>query len=492
METKTYKDIFEVASVGLAVVSTDGQIVETNNYLSHILGHSKEEFITSHLKDFCLVVEATDVLSNIKKLADKNISEFNSTINLLKADGSTCLVRIKASPLLNETNSVENILIVINDLTKQINFEKELQNEKTVVDAIMDNLPVPIFFKDLEGKFTRVNKALLVKHGFESPDEIIGKTDYDLFDYSHAEKSFNDELRVIKERTTLYGYIAKEEWKNGKVTWSLTTRLPLIEQGKVIGTFGISRNVTDTVLAEENAKKTLKELRAVNANKDKFFSIISHDLKSPFNGLLGITEILDSDYDELELDEIKEMIQIMRNLTVKVYELLEGLLQWAQTQTGRMEYDFEKIDIYDKCEKVIELLVINANSKKIVLQNEVNKETFALADKQATFTVLRNLVANAIKFTKPEGTINIESEIKDNMVYVSVTDSGIGMSNKSINKLFKIGEHHTTVGTNGETGSGVGLLLCKELIEKQEGKIWVESEEGVGSKFTFTLPIFAE
>ncbi len=492
METKTYKDIFEVASVGLAVVSTDGKIVETNNYLSSILGHSKEEFITSHLKDFCLAVEATDVLSNIKKLTNKSISEFSSTINLFKVDGSTCLVRIKASPLLNETNNVENILIVINDLTKQINFEKELQNEKTVVDAIMDNLPDPIFFKDLEGKFTRVNKALLVKHGFESPDEIIGKTDYDLFDYSHAEKSFNDELRVIKEKITLYGYIAKEEWKNGKVTWSLTTRLPLIEQGKVIGTFGISRNVTDTVLAEENVKKTLEELKAVNTNKDKFFSIISHDLKSPFNGLLGITEILDSDYDELELDEIKEMIQIMHNLTVKVYDLLEGLLQWAQTQTGRMEYDFEKIDIYDKCEKVIELLITNANNKNIVLKNEVNKETFALADKQATLTVLRNLIANAIKFTKPEGTINIESEIKDNMVYVSVTDSGIGMSNESINKLFKIEEHHTTIGTNYETGSGVGLLLCKELIEKQEGKIWAESEEGVGSKFTFTLPIFAE
>ncbi|MBI9073677.1 MAG: HAMP domain-containing histidine kinase, partial [Melioribacteraceae bacterium] len=205
-------------------------------------------------------------------------------------------------------------------------------------------------------------------------------------------------------------------------------------------------------------------------------------------GILGITEMLVSDYDELTDDEIKEMIHLLRNSSVKVFDLLEGLLEWARTQTGRMEYIFENIDLYEQSIKTIELLKTNAQNKNIFLKNGVKENTLVFADKRATETVLRNLITNAIKFTKPDGIIKVETEKRDSEIAISVSDSGIGMSDKDKNKLFKIEVHHTTVGTNNEAGTGVGLILCKELVEKHGGKIWVESELGVGSKFIFTLP----
>jgi signal transduction histidine kinase len=236
-------------------------------------------------------------------------------------------------------------------------------------------------------------------------------------------------------------------------------------------------------------KKSEKKLLEINANKDKFFSIISHDLKSPFGSILGISEMLVSDYDELSSDEIKEMIIILRNSSINVYELLEGLLEWAQTQTGRMKYEFENINLFDKSKKAISILRANAENKNIVITNKIKEGTYVFADKKAISTIIRNLVANAIKFTHPGGNITLSSEKLDDKIVVSVSDTGVGLSEKDINKLIKIEEHHTTVGTNNETGTGVGLILCKELVEKHGGKIWVESELGKGSKFMLTLPI---
>ncbi len=488
----TFEKIFNVALIGLAVISTEGKIIKVNKHFAKTLGYTEEKLNTLYLENLCLDAEYVKIKEKIKQILEGKISDFSVTINLLKADGTYCLVNIKTSPLVDESCNIENIIIVAKNITKQAKFESELRSEKTIVEAMMENLPDAVFFKDLNGKFVKVNKALLIKHGFKNESEIIGKTDFDLFSYSNASKAFLDEQKVIKTQEIFEGFKEKEEWLDGRVTWSLTTRLPLVEEGNVIGTFGISKNVTEIVLAEEKVKKTLEELEMVNANKDKFFSIISHDLKSPFNGLLGISEMLESDFDELSKDEVKEMVSVMKNLSFSVYALLESLLQWAQTQTGKMEYEFEKLDMFEMGNSIIELLAVNATNKNILLKNNIAENTFVFADNNAISTVVRNLVSNAIKFTKPDGVIKIEAETIRDKIVISVSDTGIGMSKENMNKLFKIEFNHTTVGTNDETGSGIGLILCKELVKKHNGKIWLESVLGVGSKFSFSLPIYKD
>jgi PAS domain S-box-containing protein len=488
MEENNYKNIFEIAQIGLATISVNGKILAVNTFLKNSLGYPTEKILQCKLKDLCLDEEKSKIENKLDAIRKGIKNNFSLVINIVNEDGSVKLTNINAS--LNSNEDPQNLVIVFKDLSKQIQYENELKSERIVVEAIMDNLPDAVFFKDLEGRFTKVNKALLRKHGFQNEEEIIGKTDFDLFEFEHANQAFEDEKRVIGTRETIKGYREKENWPDGRISWSLTSRLPLIEEGNVIGTFGVSRNVTETVLAEEKVMQTMEELRLVNENKDKFFSIISHDLKSPFNGLLGITEILDAEYDELSLVEIKEMIQIIRHLSLNVYDLLEGLLQWAQTQTGRMEYNFEGINVFEKSSKVVELLTANAINKNIVINNNINIDTFVFADSRATNTVFRNLIANAIKFTKKGGVITIGSYQRDNDVVISITDSGVGMSAETIQKLFRIEVQHTTVGTNNESGTGVGLILCKELVENQNGKIWVESELGRGSKFYFSLPLY--
>jgi len=231
-----------------------------------------------------------------------------------------------------------------------------------------------------------------------------------------------------------------------------------------------------------------KNLLELNANKDTFFSIISHDLKGPFSGILGISEMLDEDFDDLPKEEIKELIKIIKNSSSNVYELLDGLLQWAQTQTGRMEYNFENIDVHQNVTKIIDILSTTASNKNIALKSNVTEKTLVYADSKACSTVIRNLVSNAIKFTESGGKVEVDANITNNEVVISISDTGIGMSQDSISKLFRIETHKTTVGTNNEIGTGLGLILCKELIEKHGGKIWIESEIGKGSKFNFSLP----
>jgi len=245
----------------------------------------------------------------------------------------------------------------------------------------------------------------------------------------------------------------------------------------------------DTLIQEsERLQETQKKLLESNANKDKFFSIISHDLKSPFTGLLGNISLLNSDFESFSKDELREMLQLLGHSSKNIYSLLDDLLNWAQTQIGRMKYDFKNINIHDKSLEIINLLKTNATIKGIVLSNKIEKNKFVFADSKTISTVLRNLISNAIKFTNKGGFVTLGIEDLGDKMAIFVIDSGIGVSEEDISKIFSIEVHHTTVGTNAEKGSGIGLILCKELVEKNGGKIWVESEVGKGSKFVFTLP----
>jgi signal transduction histidine kinase len=231
------------------------------------------------------------------------------------------------------------------------------------------------------------------------------------------------------------------------------------------------------------------ELIKSNANKDKFFSIISHDLKSPFNALLGITELLESKYDKLSTGQVKDYIKLQQDTATNIYDLLEGLLQWAQTQSGNMQYKLEKIDFYQICENVLVHMKTVALNKNIAVENRVPENTFVFADAKALETITRNIISNALKFTESGGKVFIESEKRANEMIISITDSGVGMTEETRNMLFKIESQRSSKGTDNEKGTGLGLILCKELIENQQGKIWVESKEGHGSKFMFSVPI---
>lgn len=233
------------------------------------------------------------------------------------------------------------------------------------------------------------------------------------------------------------------------------------------------------------------ELQELNATKDKFFSIVAHDLKNPFNTLIGFSELLLSNYANMPSDKIQRFHDYIHKASQQGFNLLENLLEWSRSQTGRLKWKPELFKLENVAIQVEELLAGTADSKSINLQKAIDSNIRVYADPNMIMTVIRNLVSNALKFTDKGGVVTISATAESNEmenITVTVSDTGIGISPEDQEKLFRLEHHHTTLGTEEEKGTGLGLLLCKEFVEKNGGKIWVESKPGQGSHFRFTLP----
>lgn len=238
----------------------------------------------------------------------------------------------------------------------------------------------------------------------------------------------------------------------------------------------------------DELNKVNEQLQAINDSKDQFLSLIAHDLRGPFTSLVGFSNYLMTEIDDLSFDEIKKYSKFIYDSSNRTYVLLETLLKWARSQMGKMQVNAEKNDLYLVSSAAMEIVHVNANKKDVVLVNKVKKDTFAYFDSNMIDTVIRNLVSNSLKFTPAKGEIKLSVEDKDDFVEVLVADTGVGMSAEAVNNLFKIGVCVTTTGTEGEQGTGLGLILCKEFVEKNGGDIRVESKEGKGTTFFVTLP----
>jgi signal transduction histidine kinase len=250
----------------------------------------------------------------------------------------------------------------------------------------------------------------------------------------------------------------------------------------------LSQKNKELEVANNKLKESENNLRELNATKDKFFSIIAHDLKNPFNALLGFSEILDKNYDSLAEEEKREYIGIIFESSQSLFKLLDNLLQWSRTQIGTIQYNPEVFNLLPLIKQEVGLLQINADKKKIALWILVNEAITAYADRNIIGSVIRNLLSNAIKFTDFGGRVELRAREVNGMVEVSVADSGIGIDPDDIDKLFQPDLSLSTRGTANEEGTGLGLILCKEFVERNNGRIWAKSERGRGSTFLFTLP----
>jgi signal transduction histidine kinase len=242
-------------------------------------------------------------------------------------------------------------------------------------------------------------------------------------------------------------------------------------------------------LEKSKVEKSEIRLHQLNADKDRFISILGHDLKSPFNNILGFSEILTNEIDSLNKDEINDIVRNIHKSAQITNKLLEDILTWAKTQQGKIPCNRQILSFADICKNVIDILKPNADEKNITINYSASNLLNVFVDIDMLKTIIRNLVSNAIKFTNNDGAININAEENFENVTISVSDNGIGIAHDELKKLFNISEIITTKGTAGETGTGLGLLLCKEFVGKHGGEIWVESEVGKGSEFKFTLPM---
>lgn len=235
--------------------------------------------------------------------------------------------------------------------------------------------------------------------------------------------------------------------------------------------------------------KSNEELNKLNASKDKFFSIIAHDLKGPVGNLNSFLNFMTDQSDKISKEEFQKDLILLQSSSKKIKDLLENLLTWSRSQRGDIQYNPDNFDLQRLIQSNMLLFESSVNNKKISLLNKVQSGIAGYFDYEMIKTVFRNLISNAIKYTNTNGSITISSREVDTFIEITIEDTGTGMNYSMSQNLFRIDvKHFSTDGTNGEKGTGLGLILCKEFIDKHGGKIWVESEEGKGSKFKFTIP----
>jgi signal transduction histidine kinase len=263
--------------------------------------------------------------------------------------------------------------------------------------------------------------------------------------------------------------------------------------------FGTHSDITKRKMAEEEIKLKNEELQKLNASKDKFFSIIAHDLKGPFNAIEGFSVLLSEQISEKNYEGIETYAHIINKTSRQTLDLLTNLLDWSRSQSGRMEFNPGFVELVSLIGEVTLAFLDIAAQKGITIRKVLPQNAPIYADKNMISNVLRNLISNALKFTRPNGTVIISVEKQKNELTISVSDTGVGLSKSRIDNLFQIDKSYSTPGTQKEKGTGLGLILCKDFVEKHSGKIWVESEEGNlpagkagGSTFYFSLPFQPE
>jgi PAS domain S-box-containing protein len=528
--------------------------------------------------------------------------------------------------------------------------QNKITSDQLLLNNFIDTIPDNIYFKDLDSRFIKANKATAQKLGFVNPENLIGKTDFDFFDEENAAGALKDEQEIIRTGKPYISTEKKEVWKDGKVTWAISHKMPTYDEvGNVIGTFGFTRDITERKKAEivrealfciseaaytasdmntlyqriheiivalmpakniyiaiydektdlisfpyyhnefvphpiprkpkreiteylmrmdtimvlvgkkinelnisgeievietppkiwlgaplkvggktigvivlqdyenekaygEDEKEILifiteqiahvierkinsdgiqiyaEELRQLNDTKDKFFSIIAHDLRSPFHGFLGLTKSFAEAAGSYSAQELALLSNAMHQSADNLFNLLNNLLEWAQMQKGSMSFQPIKLSLSDLITENVQTIKKRSEQKEVTIINTVFGSFQVYADEHMINSVILNLLSNAVKYTHRNGTVTLKaSKTGEEMVQLSVSDTGVGMQKSKLDKLFKIGEKIGSKGTDGELSTGLGLLLCKEFVDRNGGKIWVESEEGVGSTFYFTL-----
>ena len=252
---------------------------------------------------------------------------------------------------------------------------------------------------------------------------------------------------------------------------------------------GIVHDIHAIKEAEAKAREKEKQLLDTNKAKDKFFSIIAHDLKSPFNAIVGLSDLLNHEYENFSDEEKKEFINSIYDASENAYQLLQNLLQWSRSQNGRIEFEPKQLELNLIVDEVIQINQPMAARKEIIIQKEIPEKISLEADRNMLSLVIHNLLSNALKFTYRSRKVSLKANVQGNKLLFYVIDQGMGIPEERKDKLFDVDSDYKTRGTEKEKGTGLGLTLCKEFVSKHKGEIWVESKEGKGSLFGFKIPL---
>jgi len=473
---ENFRKIFENNSAAIAVIEQDTTLAMVNDQYCKMTGYRKEEVIgKSWTKQISTQDQERLTEYNQQLLAGPNSFEFT----FYNSNGDVRYVTVSATILWNG-----KILASFLDVTERKIEEQKLSH----FAALVASSNAIIISKTLDGIITSWNSGAELVYGY-CASEMIGQPISKLSP-TGSDNQMIQILKKIKTGISLEQFETDRQRKDGQLIKVSISVSPIKSwDGEIIGASTIGHDITLRKKIEKELNIKTEQLVKLNAEKDKLFSIIAHDLRSPFSGILGLTEAMANDLPSLTHNEIQEISIVLHKSVNNLYNLLENLLEWSYMQRGFTNFDPVIFLLRPRIDESLNLSIEAAAKKEIEIAFDIPDDLLVYSDPTMFGSIIRNITNNAVKFTPRGGKIIVSAKSADgNKVEISVRDNGIGMSKYIVDNLFLIDVNTARKGTEGESSTGLGLIICKDFIEKHDGRLWVESEEGRGSIFRFTIP----
>ena len=470
-----FRQIFDSGPLGMAIIGFNLKILAGNTKLAQILGYEQNELTNHSLEDITVPEDISIDLDEIKKTAMGKIPSYNIKKRYLKKDGEPVWVSVTMTIIKDNLDQPQYLLAMVEDINNQVIAQDELRLSESRYRILAANIPNSIVMLFNKGLKLILAEGPELQRMYKTTKIIEGKYIWEVIPKEDYEASAQYLIDVFEGRKSHY----EIESVNGFYDVQI---MPIANPS---GEIDMGMAVLHNITVQKNNEKRLKELID---SKDKFFSIIAHDLKAPFNSLIGFSEFIANDYEKMPAEQLKLFATNINRAARGVFALLENLLQWSMFQTGRIEFSPSKFKLGPLIEDIQNIYIAGAIRKNINLNFPEADNSLVYADRNMVYTILRNLISNSIKFTKSSGEVGILiDECQDN-TKITVYDTGIGMKPEDIEKLFTLDKDIIKRGTDNETGTGLGLILCKEFIERNNGTFTIESKPNKGTRFIFSLP----
>lgn len=491
--------ITETSPVGIVVVNKTGEIEFANQRAEATLGLQKSDITKLkyndpewRITDFEGGEFPEDQLPFMRVMNEQK-SVFNVQHAIEWPDKRMVFLSINASPKFNENNEFDGMVASIEDISERVLRDKQLKEISTFREMIIKNAAEGLCVCHNCEEFPYVNFTVW-NYQIE---KITGYTLEEINELGWYQSLYKDEAIREKAIARMGAMregedIISEEWEittksEQKKTISISTSIISIE-GETTHVMALITDTTEKRKQREEIRKHNEELKRRNEVKDRFMSILSHDLKGPMGAQLELLMTVLDDFESCETERLKKYVQVMFENSKSSYDLLENILNWAKVQIGAHGIKSENFFLKDIILETIDLYKVALSSKQLDLHLDIEHKCMIQSDKNIVKTVLRNFISNAIKFSYEKGVVGVKVLRLDNKCVISVKDNGVGMSDKVAAGLLQKQETFTTRGTKQEKGNGLGLSICKDMLDSLGGSIWVESKEGEGSKFSFTVP----